>query len=56
MGVADSGFRHIGRCENLEGLWYMYCQDTGDAATVHIASLRNYRATMWGKQRSQIEV
>ncbi len=37
MDVPDTGFRHIGRCENLEGLWCMYCQDTGDAATEYIA-------------------
>ena len=39
MDVPDAGFRHIGRCENLEELWCMYCRDTGDPATEHIASL-----------------
>jgi hypothetical protein len=39
MDVADAGFRHIGRCENLESLWCMYCRDTGDAATEQIAGL-----------------
>jgi hypothetical protein len=39
MDVPDAGFRHMGRCENLERLWCMYCRDTGDAATEHIARL-----------------
>lgn len=39
MDVPDAGFRHIGRCEDLEDLWCMYCPDTGDAATEHIAGL-----------------
>jgi hypothetical protein len=40
MDVTDEGFRHVGRCEGLEELWCMYCQETGDAATAHIAGLR----------------
>ena len=40
MDVSDEGFRHVGRCERLEELWCMYCRDTGDAATEHIAGLR----------------
>lgn len=39
MDVPDDGFRHVGRCERLEDLWCMYCRDTGDAATEHIAGL-----------------
>jgi hypothetical protein len=39
MDVTDDGFRHIGRCEQLEDLWCMYCRDTGDAATAHLAGL-----------------
>jgi hypothetical protein len=39
MDVPDTGFRHVGRCENLERLWCMYCRETGDAATEHLASL-----------------
>lgn len=35
----DSGFRHIGRCRNLERLTCMYCRETGDAATEHIREL-----------------
>lgn len=40
MDVPDAGFRHIGRCEQLERLWCMYCRDTGDTATEHVANLR----------------
>ena len=40
MDVTDDGFRHVGRCERLEHLWCMYCRDTGDRATEHIAGLR----------------
>jgi hypothetical protein len=39
MDVSDDGFRHVGRCERLEELWCMYCRETGDAATAHIAGL-----------------
>ena len=39
MDVQDEGFRHVGRCEPLEGLWCMYCRNTTDAATEHIAGL-----------------
>lgn len=39
MDVTDAGFRHVGACKRLEDLWCMYCRDTGDAATEHIASL-----------------
>ena len=39
MDVPDAGFRHIGQCERLEGLWCMYCRDTTDAATEHLAGL-----------------
>lgn len=40
MDVPDAGYRHIGRCANLESLILMYCRDTTDAATEHIAGLR----------------
>jgi hypothetical protein len=40
MAGSDGGFRHVGACERLEDLWCMYCRDTGDAATAHIAGLR----------------
>ena len=39
MDVPDVGYRHIGRCERLESLVLMYCRDTTDGATGHIASL-----------------
>jgi len=35
----DDGFRHIGRCRNLEKLTCMYCRETGDRATEHIRDL-----------------
>ncbi len=46
IGVKDEGFRHIGRCERLERLTCMYCRDTTDTATAHIAglSLKHYYA------------
>jgi hypothetical protein len=39
MDVSDDGFRHVGCCPRLEKLTCMYCRDTGDAATEHIAGL-----------------
>jgi len=39
MDVPDVGYRHIGRCRHLESLILMYCRDTTDAATEHIAGL-----------------
>jgi hypothetical protein len=51
MDVPDTGFRHVGRCENLDGLWCMYCQDTGDAATEHIAGLKRLKHYYAGKTR-----
>jgi hypothetical protein len=35
----DDGFRHIGRCRNLERLQCMYCGEAGDRGTEHIRSL-----------------
>jgi hypothetical protein len=49
MDVPDAGFRHVGRCEYLEGLWCMYCRDTGDAATEHIAGLSRLKTYYAGK-------
>ena len=43
MGIPDDGFRHIARCERLEALTLMYCRDTTDAATEHIAALPELR-------------
>src|SRR6266511_2477122 len=39
MDVMDAGFRHVGACKELEGLWCMYCRETTDAASEHIAGL-----------------
>jgi hypothetical protein len=44
MDVPDYGFRHVGRCERLEDLWCMYCRDTGDLATGHIAGLAHLKS------------
>lgn len=35
----DDGFRHVGRCRQLERLTCMYCRETGDEATGHIEGL-----------------
>jgi F-box/leucine-rich repeat protein 14 len=40
MDVPDEGYRHIGKCEQLESLVLMYCRDSGDRATEHITGLR----------------
>jgi hypothetical protein len=39
MDVPDHGFRHVGRCLQLEALWCMYCVGTGDTATSHVDGL-----------------
>jgi len=36
----DAGFRHVGRCNRMERLSCMYCRETTDAATEHIADLQ----------------
>jgi hypothetical protein len=51
MDVPDEGFRHVGRCGRLEALWCMYCRDTGDVATGHIAGLSQLRTYYAGKTR-----
>ena len=43
MDVGDEGFRHIGRCVQLESLVLMYCRDTTDIATEHIQTLSNLK-------------
>jgi hypothetical protein len=40
MDVPDAGYRHIGKCGQLESLILMYCRNTTDAATESITSLR----------------
>lgn len=44
MDVPDAGYRHIGRCTALESLVLMYCRDTTDAATEHLAGLTALRS------------
>ena len=39
IGFKDEGFRHVGRCRRLERLTCMYCRDTTDFATGHVAGL-----------------
>lgn len=39
MDIPDAGYRHIGKCAQLEALTLMYCRDTTDAATEHITGL-----------------
>jgi hypothetical protein len=39
MDVPDEGYRHIALCKALESLILMYCRETTDAATEHIARL-----------------
>ena len=51
MDVPDAGFRHVGRCESLEGLWCMYCRETGDTATEHIAGLSRLKTYYAGMTR-----
>lgn len=51
MDVSDAGFRHIGACENLERLVCMYCRDTGDEATSHLAGLRKLQYYYAGSTR-----
>jgi hypothetical protein len=48
IGIRDDGFRHVARCARLEDLSCMYCRDTTDKATEHIAGmrLRSYYAGM----------
>jgi hypothetical protein len=50
-GVSDIGFRHVGACEQLEGLWCMYCRDTTDAATEHLTALSHLRTYYAGSTR-----
>jgi hypothetical protein len=51
MDVTDAGFRHVGRCEHLESLWCMYCRDTTDVATEHIAGLSRLKTYYAGQTR-----
>jgi hypothetical protein len=44
MDVPDDGYRHIARCKGLESLILMYCRETTDVATEHIAPLLRLRS------------
>jgi hypothetical protein len=39
IGLQDEAFRYVGECQKLERLTCMYCRESGDAATAHIAKL-----------------
>jgi hypothetical protein len=43
MDVSDDGFKHVGRCLQLESLILMYCRDTTDVATHHLQELSNLK-------------
>jgi hypothetical protein len=49
MDVKDEAFRHIGRCEQLEAIWCMYCRETTDIATEQLAALKNLKFYYAGK-------
>ncbi|MDQ6830175.1 MAG: hypothetical protein M3081_15065, partial [Gemmatimonadota bacterium] len=44
MDVPDEGFRHVGRCAELEALECMYVTTMSDAATAHITGLSKLTA------------
>ncbi|MBZ5535729.1 MAG: sigma-70 family RNA polymerase sigma factor [Acidobacteriia bacterium] len=51
MDVADDGFRHVGRCQQLEALHCMYCPGMTDTATGYLAGLSNLKSyQVWGAQ------
>lgn len=59
MDVPDEGYRHVGRCERLESLVLMYCRDTTDVATEHIAGLpvlKSYFASYNGITDRSMEI
>ena len=43
MDISDDGFRYIGSCRQLESLILMYCRNTTDVATGHIAGMPNLK-------------
>jgi hypothetical protein len=51
MDVPDEGFRHVGRCAQIERLTCMYCRDTGDVATEHLAGLSRLKHYYAGQTR-----
>jgi hypothetical protein len=51
MDVQDDGFRHVGQCRPLQHLWCMYCRETTDVATRHIAGLSALESYYAGKTK-----
>jgi hypothetical protein len=51
MDVSDDGFRHVGKCAQLEALWCMYCRETGDIATQHIGGLTKLKSYYAGSSK-----
>jgi len=51
MDVTDEGFRYVGRCRGLESLVCMYCRDTTDVATEHIAGLSRLKRYYAGSSK-----
>ena len=51
MDVKDEGFRHVGRCVDLEALWCMYCRETTDAATEQLTDLQKLKTYYAGQTR-----
>ena len=51
MDVRDEGFRHVGRCVELQALWCMYCRDTTDAATAQLDALQKLKTYYAGQTR-----
>lgn len=51
MDVRDEGFRHVGRCVELEALWCMYCRETTDAATEQLTDLQKLKTYYAGQTR-----
>jgi ankyrin repeat protein len=58
IGFRDEGFRHVGECKRLERLTCMYCRDTTDIATEHIAGLelKYYYAGLTGITDRSLEI
>src|ERR1044071_9083938 len=58
IGFRDEGFRHVGECKRLERLTCMYCRDTTDTATEHIAGLelKYYYAGLTGITDRSLEI
>ena len=51
MDVPGEGFPHVGRCDRLEVVRCMYCRDTGDVATAHLARLQRLKTYYAGQTR-----